>query len=78
MSNNEDGVEDSPNTNYLTQNFKVSIIVGLFSNGLEIEYIKKDNIAEIVEQAKNFIYNSLNGFYIKDLNEGRELQEKIN
>ncbi|MHA8109906.1 AIPR family protein [Aquirufa sp. A-Brett2-W8] len=78
LSNNEDGVEDSPNTNYLTQNFKVSIIVGLFSNGLEIEYIKKDNIAEIVEQAKNFIYNSLNGFYIKDLNEGRELQEKIN
>jgi hypothetical protein len=77
FSNTDDG-DELPNSNHLIQNFKVSIIVGEFSSGLEIEYIKKDKIVEIVEQAKNFIYNSLSGFFIKDLNEGRELQEKIN
>jgi hypothetical protein len=77
FSNIDDG-DELPNSNHLIQNFKVSIIVGEFSSGLEIEYIKNDKIVEIVEQAKNFIYNSLSGFFIKDLNEGRELQEKIN
>lgn len=73
----DDSSDDVVNHSF-SPNFQISIVAGIFSSGLEIEYIKKDAIADCINQAKNFIINSLSGFYLKDLNEGRDLQEKIN
>ncbi len=73
----DDSSEEGANNSF-SQNFQISIVAGIFSEGLEIEYIKKDAIVDCINQAKNFLINSLSGFYLKDLNEGRDLQEKIN
>ncbi|MHA8106422.1 AIPR family protein [Aquirufa sp. 5-AUSEE-100C1] len=77
-SSSSDDIPEEVTNVSLIPNFHVSIITGSFSNSLEIEFIKKDEILDLIQQAKNFIINALEGYYIKDLNEGRDLQEKIN